>query len=385
MFLRILRRASVLLFSTLLFVCRIPLSRAEADRIAIEGVCSAALVDGRNGVVLWSSSGAEMLPVAGVSKLPALLTLAQAFDAGFVREDQTVRVSERAASIGGPTAFLEAGEELPASELMKAGVMISAGDAIVALGESVYGSESVFLDNIRVTLRQLDIDLTVSDVLGTGQLYSAEMLGKLGSFAAKSPTFTRYAGRYLEHLTHADGRDTELVNANRLVHSYAGCTGLLTGSSPNDGYSGVFAATKSDTTFVAVVIGAENTTKRFEAATELLNYGFANYRLETMAQAGTVIVQAVPVEGGDVRSVDLVTHDSVTLLLPRSDEQPTIQTEIPSLLVAPLSEDQSIGSVRYLDPQGNTIARVKLYPSQSVVSYRLFDILHSIATVFVGA
>ena len=103
-------------------------------------VQAAVLIESTSGTVLCGENENAACSVAGLSKFPALLTLAQAFDAGTIRDEVPMRVSGRAAAIGGPTAFLDSGEELAAAELMKAAVMISAGDAIMTLGEGAYGS-----------------------------------------------------------------------------------------------------------------------------------------------------------------------------------------------------------------------------------------------------
>ena len=114
---------------------------------------------------LLDKKGTEPMSVAGLRKLPAVLTLCRAFDSGLIAESTGMQVSPHAASISGPTAFLESGERIEAGELLKAAVMISAGDAIVTLGENAFGSESVFLNNIQVTLKELGIDRTLTDCL----------------------------------------------------------------------------------------------------------------------------------------------------------------------------------------------------------------------------
>lgn len=359
-------------------------ARAEPTWALPDGVRAAILVDGAGGTVLCGAGADEALAVAGLVKLPALLTLAQAFDGGLIQAETAMHVSDRAASITGPTAFLERGEEMSAAELMKAAVMISAGDAIMALGEGAYGSESVFVENINATLRLAGVERTVTDALGTSLTLSAGELAQLGRAAATSETFTRYCGLYLDHIVHPDGRETELVNANRLVRSYAGCMGLLTGSSAQDGYCGVFAATRSGTTLIAVVLGARDTGTRFSAASALLDFGFASYRVETLIAAGEVVATAVPVQDGTVRQIDLVAHEEIALLLPRDQERPTAVKDVPELLSAPLSQDAPVAEARFVNAAGETVARAKLYPAEDVPSFRFLDVLHAIVRSFLG-
>lgn len=378
------RRALLICCCLLLALAPFPKTNAELAWTLPDGVRAAVLMDGTGGTVLCSGNAESTHAVAGLSKLPALLTLAQAFDEGSIRGETTMRVSSRAAAINGPTAFLDSGEELTASELMKAAVMISAGDAIMSLGEGAYGSESVFVENINATLQLAGVGLTVSDALGTGLTFSATDLAKLGIAAAHSETFTRYSGLYLDRLVHADGRETELVNANRMIRNYSGCIGLLTGSSSTDGYCGVFAAVKSGTFLIAVVIGARDTTTRFSAASALLDYGFASFRTETLVSPGDIVAKSVPVQDGTVREINLVAREQIAMLLSRADERPTVVKDVPEMLTAPLSLDTPVAEVRFVNAAGETIARTKLYPAEDVPAFRLVDILHTIARCFLG-
>ncbi len=367
-----------------LALCLPPRAARAAEWTMPEDVDAAALTDGTGGVLLCGSGEEQARQVAGLARLPALLTLARAFDAGALDGAAALRVSERAAGIGGPTAFLESGEQMAADELMKAAVMISAGDAIVTLGEGAFGSEAAFVEAVNDTLAGLGIGRTVTDALGTGLALSARELAVLGAAAAQSGTFLRYSALYYERLAHADGRQTDLVSANQLVRSYAGCVGLLTGSSAEDGYCGVFAAVRSSTAFIAVVIGADDPAARTAAASALLDYGFASYRVETLLRAGDAVVEDAPVQDGAARTVDLVVRGDVSLLLPRADAAPQAAAEAPQPLCAPLSADTAVGTVRFFDAAGALVAEAPLYPAADVPAFALTDILRAIVRSFFG-
>ncbi len=359
-------------------------SRAEVAWTMPEGVAAAVLTDGTGAAVLCEGNADEPMQVAGLARLPALLTLADAFDNGAIDGGATMHVSARAAGIGGPTAFLESGEQMAAAELMKAAVMISAGDAIMALGEGAFGSESVFVENINATLQRLGLDCAVSDALGSSLVLSARDVATLGAAAVGSETFLRYSGLYFERLVHADGRETELVSANQLVRTYAGCVGLLTGSSSTDGYCGVFAAVRSGTTFIAVVLGAGDPSTRASAASAMLDFGFAAYRVETLLRTGDTVARDVPVDDGTVRTIDLVVREEISLLLPRSEALPEAKTEAPALLPAPLAADTAVGKVSYYNAEGVLLAEAALYPASDVPAFGILDILHAIFRGYLG-
>ena len=317
------------------------------------------LMPAGSAAVLSEQNASDPLPVAGLTKLPAILTLCRAFDTGLIAPDTEMEVSKKASKVSGPTAFLEAGERVRAEELIKAAVMISAGDAITALMENAFGSEEVFLNNIGVILKEAGVDVAMENSLGTGTLFSCEDLIKLGNAALSSKTYLDYSGRYMDELPHAGRSDTELANANRMVRSYSGCFGLLTGSSKTDGYCGLFAAKRNDMTYLCAVIGSPTSEARFSEATKLFDNAFANYRLETPATANEPLLTDVPVLYGDQKSVNLVPLETTVYLMNKADGGIVTQFEVPETLLAPLDPAVSVGTATFYDAGGNCSARCR--------------------------
>ncbi|MBQ7278382.1 MAG: D-alanyl-D-alanine carboxypeptidase [Clostridia bacterium] len=327
---------------------------------------------------LLERQGEKELPAAGLRKLPALVTLCRAFDNGVIAESASMQVSSRAAKITGPTAFLESGEQIAAGELLKAAVMISAGDAIVALGENAFGSESVFLNNIQVTLRELGIDKELNDCLGTGTGFSPRELCALAVAAMDSPHFCAWCGQYMDRIIHTGGRETELVNANRLIRSYNGCFGLLTGSQKEEGYCGIFAVRRGEACYVASIMGAKTSEDRFSAAATLFDYAFAAYAPVRLSKEGEILAADWPVIYGDRETVDLVAHEDVSLLLNKDQGKVERRLELPEVLTAPLFAEEKVGSAVFV-LGGEEVRSIPLYPAVDVVSNTFRDIFCRIA------
>ena len=370
-----MRRFVSLLLTVIILL--LPLgTRAAEDPVSANVPAYCLALPGREEPLL-DKKGTEAKAVAGLRKLPAVLTLCRAFDRGLVAESAGMQVSPRAASISGPTAFLEAGERIEAGELLKAAVMISAGDAIVTLGENVFGSESVFLNNITVTLKELGMDRVLTDCLGTGTAFSARDLCALGAAAVKSEHFCRWSGQYMEHIVHAGGRETELVNANRMIRSYSGCFGLMTGSQKEEGYSGVFAVKRQEVVYVAAVVGARTSEERFAAAGSLFDYAFAAFQPVRLSGAGEVVMPDWPVLYGDRDAVDLVAHEDASLLLSKQAGKVERRLDVPEQLTAPLYAEESVGAAVFT-LGGEEVFTIALYPAADVISHSLADLFRRI-------
>lgn len=327
-------------------------------------------------LVIAASNADTAYAVAGLAKLPAIVTLALAFDEGLIQGETLMQVSQKASEISGPTAFLEGGEQMKAADLLKAAVMISAGDAIWTLGENAFGSEQVFLKNIEATMQQIGLSLNLADCVGSGAAITAKELGVLARTASQSQAFLSYATKYMDTLTHSDGRSTELVNANRMIRNYSGCRGLLTGSSRDDGYSGVFYAERGGVGYVAVVIGCKNSEERFAAATALFDYAYANCKLQTLTQKLSPTLSAYPVQNGALREVDLYPEETVVSLLRKSDGELQTTYDLPEVLNAPLYMNVPVGHV-YFGYENETEPRyaIALYPECDVIAFGFWNII----------
>ena len=366
------------------FILLMPLGTwGDEDPVEVNAPAWCLSLPGRAEPLL-DKKGMEPMAVAGLRKLPAVLTLCQAFDSGLISESTGMQVSPHAASVSGPTAFLESGERIEAGELLKAAVMISAGDAIVTLGENAFGSESVFLNNIQVTLKELGVERTLTDCLGTGTAFSALDLCTLGAAAAKSKSFCRWSGQYMEHIIHAGGRETELVNANRMIRSYTGCFGLMTGSQKEEGYSGVFAVKRQEAVYVVAIIGAKSSENRFAAAGTLIDYAFATFQPVHITGAGKVVSPDWPVLSGDRDAVDLVAHEDASLLLNKSAGKVDRRLDVEEPLTAPLYADVTVGSAVFT-LGGEEVFSIALYPAEDVASHSLPDLLRRVAAEYLRA
>lgn len=373
----IMRKPISVVLSCILFFLLIPTAQAETE----PAYCVKPL---HADLIVAEHNSEEWLNVAGLTKLPGVLTLCAAFDKGLIDENASVQVSAKAASIGGPSAYLKKGETIAAKELIRAAVMISAGDAIYALAEHAFGSEDVFLKNIELSMREMGVDKELPECLGTYMTFSCRELIAFGEAAVESPTFLKYCSVKYAELMHADGRKTELASANKLLNSLNGCIGLFTGSSKTDGYCGVFACRRGETTYLCSIIGAPNSKVRFDTATKLFEEAFANYQYVTICDPDEPVIESYPVLGADTDTVDLYAKDACALLLNKRDGEPQKKVDLPEALTAPLDPEHAVGSIAYYGADGTLLLEAALYPKEPVEANAYPAILRRLLFLFLN-
>lgn len=135
-----------------------------------------------------------------------------------------------------------------------------------------------------------------------------------------------------------------LSNTNRLIYYYEGATGLKTGFTTKAGHCLAASAKRNDVEYIAVVLGAESSTARFESAKTLLNYAFANFELASVENL--VAIPPVKVTLGSADCVNAVISGGSGILVPKYNEGLSCEIELPESVAAPVEEGEQLGVLR---------------------------------------
>ncbi|MBR5292807.1 MAG: D-alanyl-D-alanine carboxypeptidase [Clostridia bacterium] len=344
---------------------------AEEYPVDISGIKAAVVIEQNSGTAVIEYNAEEKMDSGGLARLPVLLAVCKKIDGDSIALTDTVTISAAAAKISGPTAFLEAYEQAEMSTLLKAAVMICAGDAIYALAEGVYGSAEACAIAVNELMRDMEIDGNYTDITGNGINFTPHEIAKIGAELMQCQSFTLYSGLFYDTIQHSDGRTTELASSNKLLKSCVGTNGVGTGSSSAAGYCGVFSVKRGNTSYICAIFGAQNSSQRAQKAQSMLEYAFAAYDAKTLATEGEAIVDSMPVHNGTKSNVPIVSNKTVVALVPKN----TIleeRREIPEILEAPVNSSTVVGTVTYLH-EGETVGVVELVSAEDVDRANVFD------------
>ena len=348
------------------------------DSPALELDCAAALlVEPDSGQIIFEKNADEQRAVASVTKIMSILLTLEALDEGRITLEDQVTVSANAAGMGGSQVLLDAGEVQSVDVLLKSMIVGSANDATVALAEHIAGSVQVFVDRMNQRARDLGmLDTHFVNTTGLpadGQHTTARDVARMAMELSRHELFYNYSTVWLDEVVHESGRTTSLTNTNRLIRLYDGCDGLKTGSTNEAGYCMAASAKRGGMRLIAVVLGAATGKERFNIASEMMDYGFANYRRYPVTEKGARIRGELPVKGGSADYVALELDDDLTLLLRRGDEQQVkLQPNLPEQAVAPVRQGEHVGSVDVLLGD-RVVAQVHVVAAESVGRQRFAD------------
>ena len=325
------------------------LTAAQPDlTLNCRAVC---LIDQDTGTVLYEKNADQQMPIASITKVMTLLLTFEAIHDGRLTLDTLVPVSEHAYHMGGSQIWLEPGEQFTLDEMIKAICVSSANDAAVAVAELVGGSEQGFVQMMNDRAAELGMTNTAfHNACGLdteGHLSTARDVAIMSrQILTTCPEVLHYTGIWTDTLR---GGATQLVNTNKLLRRYNGITGLKTGTTGGAGVCISASATRDGLNLIAVVLGAPSSKDRFEAATTLLDYGFAAWRaapLPAMEDRPLLI----KVRGSAEESVPLeYSALPESILMPKeSAAELTAQLTLPDELDAPVQQGQAVGMVRIL-------------------------------------
>ena len=269
---------------------------------------SYVLLDAKSGEILTSFNENEKLPVASICKLMTTLLTLEAIDNGTLTLEDEVLASEHACSVEGSQAFLDAGSKYKVKDLLKSVVVASANDSAIVLAETIGGSETKFVEKMNKRASELGMTNTVYqnatglntiDSQHSTALDTAKILKKVEQY----DVYNEFCKIWMDKLVHPSGRETELVNTNRLIRYYDYCNGGKTGYTDEAGYCLSSTAEKDGLRLVAVVLNCKDSASRFKESMELYSYGFANFENAKIVDSNINIDKTIKVNGGKVSDV----------------------------------------------------------------------------------
>jgi len=309
------------------------------------------LMDADSGTVLVEHNADVALPPASLTKMMTAYVLAGEIEAGRVKKDDMVVVSENSWSQnplfqGSSLMWIEPGKDVSIEDLER-GIIISSGnDATVAVAEHVAGSESGFADMMNSHAEALG--MTNSHFVNShglpdpNHVVTARDLATLASAMIKN--FPEHYALYKERDFTYNG--IRQYNRNTLLAEDPSVDGLKTGHTEEAGYCLVASAKRRDMRLISVVMGTSSPNSRKNETRGLLNYGFRFFDTVSLFGAGQELDKPRIWKGvQDYVSVGLL--DEAIATLPRGKrEQLTTEVELNETLIAPLERGQQVGIVK---------------------------------------
>jgi D-alanyl-D-alanine carboxypeptidase len=223
---------------------------------------AAIVLDANSGRALHADQADELRHPASLTKIMTLYLLFERLDAGKIRLDSQLPVSEHA-SIQAPTKLgLKPGQSLEVEDAIRGMVTKSANDAAVAVAEALGGSEREFADMMTVKAHALGMSRTIyhnaSGLPNDEQVTTARDQALLGRAIAER--FPRYYQYFATPSFTYHGQT--MRNHNQLLGHVEGMDGIKTGYTQASGFNLVASVRRDSRHIVSVVMGGTSAGSR---------------------------------------------------------------------------------------------------------------------------
>jgi D-alanyl-D-alanine carboxypeptidase len=250
------------------------------------------VVDANTGTVLHSTNPDAQRHPASLTKIMTLYLLFEQLEAGKLKLDSQLKVSEEASGQNPTKLGLKPGSTLAVEDAIKGMVTRSANDAAVVVAEAIAGDEREFAKLMTRKAQALGMSRTVyknaSGLPDSDQITTARDQSTLGR--AVQERFPRYY-KYFSIRTFTF-RGQSISNHNHLLGKVEGVDGIKTGYINASGFNLVTSVHRGNRYLVAVVMGGSSGGSRDARMRDLIN--------DKIAQASTKRTTSMFAEAGEM-------------------------------------------------------------------------------------
>lgn len=362
------------------------LSYAEGENTEeIELTAKAAiLVEMESGQVLYEKNADMRWAPASTTKIMTALVALENADINTKMKASAEAINSIPLDYG--IAGIKVGEELTLNDLLHFVLIISANEAANVIAENVSPTGRIegFVKLMNEEAEKLNLQNThFTNTYGLddeNHYSSARDLSIMAREAMKNPIFREIVAKKVVPLpdtnlrTSAQWGDWHIESTNKLLNStsqyYDHVTGIKTGYTEKAGRCLVFSAVDSEgLELLGVILGTDSYDTLFKESQELLEYGYKNYKVRTLASNGDYYGRYEVADAVDNIPVDIQIEGEVSYLLPVSQEKLqetlTVEETLNMPFVAPISKGQELGFKTWYY-NGEKIGSVKLVAMNDV-------------------
>ncbi|MEA2944111.1 MAG: D-alanyl-D-alanine carboxypeptidase [Bradyrhizobium sp.] len=233
-------------------------ARHQESRQSYSPAFASIIVDANSGATLSANNPDGLRHPASLTKIMTLYLLFERLDAGKIKLDSEMDVSEHASQQAPTKLGLRPGQTIKVEDAIKGLVTRSANDAAVVIAEAIAGDEDDFAKLMTRKARSLGMTRTVyrnaSGLPDSDQVTTARDQSTLGR--AIQDRFPRYY-RYFS-ITAFNYHGHSIRNHNKLLGNVEGVDGIKTGYTRASGFNLVTSMRRGNRHLVGVVMGGRS-------------------------------------------------------------------------------------------------------------------------------
>jgi D-alanyl-D-alanine carboxypeptidase (penicillin-binding protein 5/6) len=325
------------------------------------------LIDADTKEVLLSKNPDIRIAPSSMTKLMTAYVVFDQIKNGRINFSNQCLIGKDAWRKSGSSMFLNYGDVVSIEDLVKGLLVVSGNDAAIALAESTANGTNNFVSLMNSKAKEIGLKNShfrnPHGLAEDGHYMTIRDLATLAMRLYQDfPEYVKYLG--MPEFTY--GNITQ-HNRNPLIKkSYEGVIGGKTGYTNDGGYGVVGIVKRDNRLLVAVVNKAKSARQRESMITELLDYGFYQYKKIALFEKDQTIA-SVKTWLGKKSEVEVATNREITFNIPRGKPIDSVKVSVKynSPIYAPISKGVKVASL-IVEVQGYKTFEYSLFAKEKI-------------------
>ncbi|MDD3629302.1 MAG: D-alanyl-D-alanine carboxypeptidase [Actinomycetota bacterium] len=306
---------------------------------------SAVIVNYDTGEILWEkNSSKKMYPASLTKMLSSIIVIENINDL-----EEIIRIPASASGRNHSAFKLKTGDRVSILDLLKASLIISHNNAIVALSEYVSGSSEDFTKLMNAKAREIGAyDTLFQNVNGLDSEFpdhksTAADLAKIASYCMKNDLFRKIVSTKNDTIK-ISNKEIEITNTNNLLE-YEYISGIKTGLTNNAGYCIALYSEKDDLRLITVILNNKTIEERNEDSLRLLGWAYDNLKYTKIADQEKPVV-SVSAGSQTIMNIDLYPETDYIDVININSDTVDFKNRIKDDINLPVKKNEVMG---YMD------------------------------------
>jgi D-alanyl-D-alanine carboxypeptidase (penicillin-binding protein 5/6) len=309
---------------------------------------SAVILNYDTGDILWEKNSSQKMYPASLTKMLSSIIVIENIN----NLEEVVKIPVNASGRNHSAFSLKTGDRVSILDLLKASLISSHNNAIVALAEYVSGSSEDFVELMNSKAKEIGAyDTYFQNVNGLDSespdhKSTASDLAKIASYCMKNELFGKIVSTKSDTIK-VSGKEIQLTNTNNLLE-YDYISGIKTGLTNNAGYCIALFSEKEGLKLITVILNDKTVEERSEDSLKLLGWAYDNLRYLKIVDSERPVVSVNAESNNTAMNIDLYPETDYIDLINIKSDTVDIESKIKDGIVLPVEKNEVIGSLNVL-------------------------------------
>jgi len=316
------------------------------DRIDISAK-AAVVVNYDTGDILWEKNSSALLYPASITKILSSIVAIEKID----NMEEITKISRNASGRNHSAFKFKTGDSMTLLDLLKASLICSHNNAIIALAEYVSGNVEDFVELMNMKAEEIGAENTYfQNVNGLDDNFpyhktTAADIAKIASYCMKNELFSKIVDTR-EDVIRKNKEEIKITNTNTLLsHDYI--KGIKTGYTINAGFCLVIYSEKENLRLITVTMDSASLEERDKDTLKLLDWAYNNLEYVKIVDSKQPVL-TVNTDGQTIADMDLYPdRDFITLININSDVV-NVENKVKTDIALPVSENEVMGTMEVI-------------------------------------